>query len=176
MGAAVIPLSVELSAESFPLSIHQPLDCQNKDIEASLELHGDDLLADVDATLPPLGVKLTGYRLVSMATVFAFGTVKTILTYKGHSIAPTTLDWVSGTFIIVRQSCLFTYNSLRYLMRFRRRQGYTGSECTKTQISGSGSSKLTLRPRLVIARCVWSEGVSTPTSCWSCSTDINMNE
>jgi len=50
---------------------------------------------------PPLGVKLTGYRLVFMATVFCFGTVKTILTYMGQSIAPTTLDWVAGTFLTV---------------------------------------------------------------------------
>ena len=96
----MIPLSVELSAESFPLSIHQPSDCQNKDIEASLEPHGDDVSVDVDATPPPFGVKLTGYRLVSMATVFTFGTVRTILTYKGHSIAPTTSDWVSGTILM----------------------------------------------------------------------------
>ena len=55
----------------------------------------------MDITPPPLGVKLTGYRLVFMTTVFSFGTVKTILTYKGQSIAPTTLDWVAGTFLTV---------------------------------------------------------------------------
>ena len=54
---------------------------------------------DVDATPPPLGVNLTGYRLVFMATVLSFGTVKTILAYMGQSIAPTTLDWVSGMFL-----------------------------------------------------------------------------
>ena len=51
------------------------------------------------ATPPPLGVKLTGYRLFFMTTVFSFGVAKCILTYKGQSIAPTTLDWVSGTFL-----------------------------------------------------------------------------
>ena len=56
---------------------------------------------DMDATPPPLGVKLTGYRLVFMATVSAFGTIKTILTYMGQSIAPTTLDWVAGTLLTV---------------------------------------------------------------------------
>jgi len=36
-----------------------------------------------------------------MAAVLSFGTVKTIRTHKGQSIALTTLDWVSGTFLIV---------------------------------------------------------------------------
>ena len=47
-------------------------------MEASLEAHGDDVSADVGTTLPPLRVKLTGYRLVSMATVLSLGTIKTI--------------------------------------------------------------------------------------------------
>jgi len=55
----------------------------------------------MDTTPPPLGVKLTGYRLVFMTTAFSFGTIKTILTYVGQSIAPTTLDWVAGTFLAV---------------------------------------------------------------------------
>ena len=56
---------------------------------------------EMDATPPPVVVKLTGYRLVTMATVFSFGTVKAILTYTGQSITPNTLDWVSGTFLAV---------------------------------------------------------------------------
>ncbi|KAF8260542.1 hypothetical protein EI94DRAFT_1748173 [Lactarius quietus] len=55
----------------------------------------------MDARPPPLGVKLTGYRLLFIATVFSFGTVKGILTYMGQSIAPNTLDWVSGTLLAV---------------------------------------------------------------------------
>ena len=97
----MILLSGELSAECFLLSIYPSSGCQNRDLEHWLEVHGDDLSADVDAIQPPLGVKLTGYRLVFMATVFSFGTVKTILTYMGQSIAPTTLDWVSGTLLTV---------------------------------------------------------------------------
>jgi hypothetical protein len=96
----VIPLSVELSLLPFCLpSIPQPSDRQNSDKEG----YGDDRSADMDATSPPLGVKLTICGFVSMATVFSFqtGAVKTILTYKAQSIAPTTLDWVSGTFLIV---------------------------------------------------------------------------
>ena len=65
------------------------------------EDNGDDHLADTDAALPPLGVKLTGYRLLNMMTVFSFGIIKTILTYMGQSTAPTTLDWVSGALLAV---------------------------------------------------------------------------
>ena len=59
-----------------------------------------DCSVDVDAP-PPLGVELTGYRLVFMATVFCFGTVKIILAYVNQSIAPTTFDWVAGTFLAI---------------------------------------------------------------------------
>jgi hypothetical protein len=55
----------------------------------------------MDAALPPLGVKLTGYRLLNMTTVFSFGIIKGILTYMGQSTAPTTLDWVSGALLAV---------------------------------------------------------------------------
>ena len=41
----------------------------------------------------------TGYRLVFMATVLSCGTIKTILTYMDQSTMPTTLDWVTGTFL-----------------------------------------------------------------------------
>jgi len=71
------------------------LDRQNSDPEEQ----DDEFSADVEATPSPLGVKLTGYRLVTVTTVFCFGTIKSILTYKSQSIAPTTLDWVSGTFL-----------------------------------------------------------------------------
>lgn len=75
--------------------LHPPSDCENSNQE---EL-GDDHTANAEATPPPLGVKLTGYKLFFMATVFCFGTVKTILTYKGQSTSPTILDWVAGTFL-----------------------------------------------------------------------------
>ncbi len=55
----------------------------------------------MDATPPPLGVKLTGYRLLNMTTVFSFGIAKGILTYMGQSTAPTTLDWVAGALLAV---------------------------------------------------------------------------
>ena len=45
---------------------------------------------------PPLGVKLTGYRLLNMSVMFSFFLAKGILTYMGRSVMPTTLDWFSG--------------------------------------------------------------------------------
>ena len=54
----------------------------------------------MDAT-PPLGVKLTVYRLLKMTIIFSFCFAKGILTYKGLSTVPTTVDWVSGGVLAV---------------------------------------------------------------------------
>ena len=48
---------------------------------------------------PPLGVELTGYRLLNLAVVLAFGIPKAISSYHGQAVIPTTLDWVSGTLL-----------------------------------------------------------------------------
>jgi hypothetical protein len=53
----------------------------------------------MNATSPPLGVKLTFYRLVNMMTIFFIGIVKGSLSYQGKSTAPTTLDWVGGALL-----------------------------------------------------------------------------
>ena len=90
MGSTVIPLPVKLIACLLP-STSQPSDRQNNNLEEP----DVALSADMDAPPRSLGVKLTRYRLVFMATILLFGTVKTILTYVGQSIAPTTLDWVA---------------------------------------------------------------------------------
>ena len=51
----------------------------------------------VAAAPPPLlGAKLTVYKLLNMTTMFAFCIKKDLLTYKGLTIEPTTLDLVSG--------------------------------------------------------------------------------
>jgi hypothetical protein len=86
--------TVTLSACLLP-STPRPSDHQNSNNE---ELGGDGSV-DMDTAPPPLGVKLTGYKLVFMMTILSFGTITTILTYMGLSIAPTTLDWVAGTFL-----------------------------------------------------------------------------
>jgi len=46
---------------------------------------------------PPFGVELTGYRLLNIVVILAFGIPKAALSYRGQSITPTTLDLVAGT-------------------------------------------------------------------------------
>jgi hypothetical protein len=36
-----------------------------------------------------------------MSVVFVFGITKAVLTYMGQSVAPTTLDWVSGAVLAI---------------------------------------------------------------------------
>lgn len=48
--------------------------------------------------------KLTGYRLIVIALTVGFGLSKTILSYKGKSIAPITLEWVFGVVIYLLMS------------------------------------------------------------------------
>ena len=48
------------------------------------------------APSPLLGAKLTVYNLLNMTAMFAFCIKKDLLTYKGLTVEPTTLDLVSG--------------------------------------------------------------------------------
>jgi len=50
---------------------------------------------------PPLGVKLTMYRLLNIVVISAFGISKAVCAYQGQSVAPTTLELVGGTFFAV---------------------------------------------------------------------------
>lgn len=47
----------------------------------------------------PLAVELTGYHLLNLTVILAFGIPKAVLSYRGESVIPTTFDWVSGTFL-----------------------------------------------------------------------------
>jgi hypothetical protein len=88
-------LLVELDAIS---AVHRLSGRQKSDQEES----GDGLSANMDtSTPPPLGVKLTGHRLLNMTSVFSFGITKGILTFTGKSTSLTTLDWVSGSLMAV---------------------------------------------------------------------------
>ncbi|KAF8266033.1 hypothetical protein EI94DRAFT_242707 [Lactarius quietus] len=99
---------------------------------------GDDRSVHIDTIPPPLGVKLTGHRLLKMMAAFSFGITKGILTYVGQSTSLTTLDWVAGALLAVMVG---------------QCQGYTGSGCLKrkAQSNGNGSSKMIWLPRSVIA-------------------------
>ncbi|KAN0138410.1 hypothetical protein V8E53_003873 [Lactarius tabidus] len=61
-----------------------------------------DRSTNIDATPPPLGVRLTCYRLANVVIIFLFGiTKKGVLAYQGQSIALTTLDWVGALLVAV---------------------------------------------------------------------------
>ncbi|KAI0049531.1 hypothetical protein FA95DRAFT_1604342 [Auriscalpium vulgare] len=45
---------------------------------------------------PLLLIKITGFRLLNTAVIIAFGLAKAVLSYRGESAVPTTLDWVLG--------------------------------------------------------------------------------
>jgi hypothetical protein len=44
---------------------------------------------------------MTGYHLLNIAVILAFGIPKAVSSYRGESVIPTTLDWVEGTLIAV---------------------------------------------------------------------------
>jgi len=49
-----------------------------------------------DEPRPLLLVKLTGYRLLNIFVITTVVAWKAVLSYKGQSFAPTTLDWITG--------------------------------------------------------------------------------
>ena len=50
---------------------------------------------------PPLGVKLTGYRLLNVGVILVFGVTEAALAHCRQSLALTTLDWVAGALLAV---------------------------------------------------------------------------
>ena len=48
---------------------------------------------------PPLLVKLTGYRLLTIAIILSFGTAKAVKSLEGGTMTATWLDWVLGVFL-----------------------------------------------------------------------------
>ncbi|KAF8266039.1 hypothetical protein EI94DRAFT_242841 [Lactarius quietus] len=64
------------------------------------ENHNCDRSVDVDAT-PPLGIKLTVYRLLNITTILSFCIAKGVLSREGLSTIPTALYWVSGGVLAV---------------------------------------------------------------------------
>ncbi|KAH9964103.1 hypothetical protein BC827DRAFT_49382 [Russula dissimulans] len=44
----------------------------------------------------PLGVELTGYRLLTTSIILGLGIPKAVYSYNGQSLISTTLDWVAG--------------------------------------------------------------------------------
>jgi len=57
---------------------------------------------------PPLGFKLTGYRLLNVAVIVGFGIFKAVCVYCGHPLTPTTLEIVGGT-VLTLMYALFSF-------------------------------------------------------------------
>jgi hypothetical protein len=54
----------------------------------------------------PLLVKLTGYRLLNIIVITTVVGWKAVLSYQGQSVAPTTLDWITGGVLTLGCVCL----------------------------------------------------------------------
>jgi hypothetical protein len=44
----------------------------------------------------PLGVGLTGYRLLTTGVILGIGVPKVVYSYNGQALISTTLDWLGG--------------------------------------------------------------------------------
>jgi hypothetical protein len=47
----------------------------------------------------PLGVELTGYRLLTTGVIVGIGVPKAVYSYKGQALISITLDWLVGTIL-----------------------------------------------------------------------------
>ena len=49
----------------------------------------------------PLGIELTGYRLLTTGVILGVGIPKAVYSYKGQALISTSLDWVAGVVLAV---------------------------------------------------------------------------
>jgi hypothetical protein len=57
----------------------------------------------------PLGVELTGYRLLTTGVILGVGVPKAVYSYKGQALISTTLDWLAGVILAVMYASIFQY-------------------------------------------------------------------
>jgi len=60
----------------------------------------------------PLLIRVTGYRLFTIALIIAFGTAKAVVSYQGKTIISTTLDWVMGVLLAIGLFLLGLYENV----------------------------------------------------------------
>ena len=84
-----------------------------KSLSASLFLGAasddDSCGKEPDEEDPPLGFKLTGYRLLNVAVIVGFGIFKAVSVYCGHPLTPTTVEIVGGT-VLTLMYALFSFH------------------------------------------------------------------
>jgi len=61
---------------------------------------------------PPLLVKVTGYRLLNVIVILAFGLSKGVMEYTGRSLVSTTLDWIMGVVLAIALWWLGLYETV----------------------------------------------------------------
>ncbi|KAI0263232.1 hypothetical protein BC834DRAFT_324129 [Gloeopeniophorella convolvens] len=69
------------------------------ELHTDVAAHAEGPEANDAGTPPPLGIKLTGYRLLNIIVLIAVGLAKFILSLKGHSATPTGLEWMAGSIL-----------------------------------------------------------------------------
>lgn len=47
----------------------------------------------------PLGVELTGYRLLTTGVILGIGVPKAVYSYNGQALISTALDWLAGVIL-----------------------------------------------------------------------------
>ncbi|KAF7357774.1 hypothetical protein MVEN_00823400 [Mycena venus] len=55
--------------------------------------------SDQSRMSPRAHPRLTAYRILCFALTAGFGAVKAVLSYRGQTTAPTTLDWIYGIIV-----------------------------------------------------------------------------
>ncbi|KAF8498217.1 hypothetical protein F5888DRAFT_1693645 [Russula emetica] len=106
-------LSARRSLEASESSqIVNASDADDQDIE--LEAPGRGHESTLNELPPPLGVKLTGYKLLNMSVMLTFTTTEAILAYtKRPAVISTWLDWIAGGFLGAALYWIGQYEPLR---------------------------------------------------------------
>jgi hypothetical protein len=84
---------------------------------------------------PPLLVKVTGYRLLYVMVVSAFGLSKAVMEYNGKSLVSTTLDWIMGVVLAIAYVTIFLKSNRNFVEYCA---GCIGLACMKVPIPQYG--------------------------------------
>ena len=79
----------------------------------------------------PLLVKLTGYRLLNIVVITTVVAWKAVLSYRGQSVAPTTLEWITGGVLTLGCVCLGSAPFSCLSTSLPPKLGYGGLVCMK---------------------------------------------
>ena len=95
------------SLSDFPTKFKSPL----TSLSPGATSNDDNCNKELDKEDPqPLGVKVTGYRLLIIAAIVGFGIFKAVRVYCGQPLTPTTLEIVGGTILTLMYATLSNFN------------------------------------------------------------------